>query len=418
MSQAKKITVAVIGAGNRGSTFAQIIRDFPQLAEVTAVAEPRQDYRERFARERGLKADMVFESWEQFASRPRMCDAVVVSTLDRDHAAPAVACLDRGYHMLLEKPMAPMLEDCRAIEAAQRRAGTIVTVCHSLRYHKGFAKLKELIAAGRVGRVLSLDQLEQVGNLHQAHSFVRGNWGNEARQTFMLMAKSCHDIDFLAYLAGADCRRVTSFGSLSYFRRENAPAGAADRCTDGCPLEHRCVYSAIRQYATGNLEQWPRSVICAVHTPEAHYEALRTGPYGRCVWKCDNDVVDHQVVAMEFDREITATFTMTAFTQGGGRRIRVHGTEGDITFEEDHSSLTLRPFGEHNAEVIRFGPEPGGHGGGDARVVHSWLEAMRRSDPGLVLTNVQESLKTHTIVFAAERSRRERRMVEMAEMTP
>ena len=311
--------------------------------------------------------------------------------------------------------MATSLADCRTIEAAQRKSGAMVAVCHSMRYHKGFATLCEIVKSGRIGEIVSLDQLEQVASWHQAHSFVRGNWSNEARATFMLMAKSCHDLDYIASLVGRPCRRVSSFGALNYFNRAHAPAGATPRCTDGCPAEPTCPYSALKQYVyADHLDHWPVDIVSPVHTREAHMEAIRTGPYGRCVYQCDNDVVDHQVVAMDFEGDITATFTMTAFTQRGGRLVRVHCTEGEVSFDEH--TITVRSFRTNDIETIAIGPEIGGHGGGDNRVVRDWLDSIQQQAPEKIRTSAQESLRTHTIVFAAERSRREGRMVSLAEM--
>jgi predicted dehydrogenase len=409
------VRVAVVGAGGRGTGFGKTLANLPHLARVVAVAEPRDAYRERFAAAHKLPAAAVFRTWQDFVAQLPPCDAVVIATMDRDHTGPAVALLQQNKHLLLEKPMATTLADCRAIEAAQCSSGAMVAVCHSLRYHKGFAAFREIVASGRIGEIVSIDQIEQVAFWHQAHSFVRGNWGQEARSSFMLLAKSCHDIDYMAHLVNRPCRRVSSFGALNHFSADHAPAGAPARCTDGCPVEESCPYSAIRQYVQGSrLDQWPAEVVSPVHTREAHLEAIRTGPYGRCVYRCDNDVVDHQVVAMEFEGDITATFTMTAFTQHGGRRIRVHGTEGEAAFDE--SRVVVRSFRTNNVETIEIGPESGGHGGGDERVVREWLSAIHTGNPALIRTSAQESLRTHTMVFAAERARREGRVVDLATM--
>jgi predicted dehydrogenase len=356
----------------------------------------------------------VFKTWQEFCEKPRMCDAVVISTLDQQHVGPAVACLDKGYDLLLEKPMATTLADCRAIEQAQRRSGKIVSVCHSLRYHKGFRKVKDLVAAGAIGRLITVDQIEQVNYWHQAHSFVRGNFGNEGRTTFMLMAKSCHDIDFLCYLIGEPCLRVSSFGDLTYFKRESAPPNSTERCTDPCPVESTCPYSAIKLYVDADRVHWPAAMCSHDHSREAHFKAIQTGPYGRCVYKCDNDVVDHQVVNLQFARDITATFTMTAFTLDGGRQLRAHGTTGEIHFNE--TTITLKTFADRNVQTIQIGSEQGSHGGGDARVIEDWLLALHSRDDAGIVANAQESLASHTVVFAAEKSRREKRMVEISEM--
>jgi predicted dehydrogenase len=407
-------TVAILGAGGRGTGFGNLIEQYSHLAKVAGVAEPRDEYRKSFAEAHHVPAANVFHTWEEFVQKPRMCDAVVISTLDQQHVGPAVACLDKGYDVLLEKPMATSLAECRAIEQAQRRSGGIVGVCHSLRYHKGFRKVKELIAGGAIGRLITLDLIEQVNYWHQAHSFVRGNFGNEGRTTFMLMAKSCHDIDYLCYLVSQPCLRVSSFGALTYFNRENAPANSTERCTDPCPLATTCPYSAIKLYVDADRQNWPAAMVSHDHSREAHYKAIQTGPYGKCVWKCDNDVVDHQVVNLQFDRDITATFTMTAFTLDGGRLLRAHGTTGELQFNE--STITIKTFADQNVQKIQIGAEAGGHGGGDARVLENWLLALHSRDGASVVANAQESLASHTVVFAAEKSRREKKMVQVSEM--
>lgn len=404
--------IAILGVGQRGQMFADLIADSPR-GEVVAIAEPRQEYRDEAVAKYKLAPSAVFKDWREFVAQPKFCDAVVIATMDREHVEPAVACLKKGYDVLLEKPMATTLADCRAIEAAQRASGAIVGVCHSLRYQKGFRKVRDLIAAGAIGRVMSMDLLEGVTWWHQAHSFVRGNWGNEGRATFMLMAKSCHDIDYLCFLAGAPAVKVSSFGSLSYFTRENAPPGAGDRCVS-CSIEKTCEYSAIKQYCQGKIDAWPANVVAPVHTREAHLAAITTGPYGRCVWKCDNDVVDHQVVSLEFPNDLTATFTMTAFTKIGGRRLRVYGTAGELEFVE--GAIHVRTFADNNDTVITLGQESGGHGGGDARIVDEWLHALHTRDDSNIVANAQESLASHEVVFAAELSRREGRTVTVAEL--
>jgi len=408
-------TIAVLGAGGRGGVFGDLIQRFSHLGKIVAVAEPRDEYRRSFAEQHKIPGAQVFKSWQEFCAAPRICDAVVIATLDREHVGPAVACLDKGYDLLLEKPMAVSLEDCQAIERAQRRSGKIVSVCHSMRYHNGFRKVKDLIAGGAIGRLITVDLIEQVNVWHQAHSFVRGNFSNEQRTTFMLMAKSCHDVDYLCYVIDQPCERVSSFGALTYFRRENAPPASTERCTDPCPLESTCEYSAIKRYVdTPERHSWPAAMCSHDHSREAHLRAIQTGPYGRCVWKCDNDVVDHQVVNFQFANDITATFTMTAFTHDGGRKLRAHGTAGELYFDE--KSITIKTYADRNVQRIDLAPEEGGHGGGDARVVKEWLLALHSRDEARIVASSQESLRSHTIVFAAEKSRREKRMVELAEL--
>jgi predicted dehydrogenase len=398
-------TIAILGAGQRGSMFASYMRDFAHLGKVVAVAEPKDDYRQAIIDQANVPANRVFNSWREFIAQPKMCDAVIIATMDRDHVEPAVRCMELGYDILLEKPMGVTLDECKAIEATQRKTGKILGVCHSMRYIKGFRQLKELIAAGAIGRIITYDQLEGVEIFHQAHSFVRGNWGNESRSTFMLLAKSCHDIDYISYVIDRPCISVNSYGALTYFRPEFAPPMSTQRCMDPCPVEPSCPFSALKRYVQTDRTQWPANTISLDHSYEGHLNAIKTGPYGRCVWKCDNDVVDHQVVAMQFADEITATFTMTGFTQRNGRQIRVHGTEGEIEFSEN--TIVIRTFADRNVTTIKVGAESGGHGGGDIRITREWLTALHTRDDSAIVANAQESLKSHSIVFAAEISRRE-----------
>lgn len=406
-------TVAIVGAGGRGTLFSNIIAEYGNLGKVTAVAEPRDAYRNHIARMFDVPSDRCFKTWQDFIAKPKLCDAAVIATMDQDHTVPAVACLDMGYDLLLEKPMAPTLGECVQIEQAQRRSGAIVGVCHSLRYHNEFRRVKDMVASGAVGRLITVDMVEGVAWWHQAHSFVRGNWGNEGRSVFMLLAKCCHDIDYLCFLTNQRALKVSSFGNLSHFRPEDAPQGSTDRCIDGCPHEPTCKYSAIKRYVQCNRENWPAKVVSHDHSMEAHLEAIRTGPYGRCVWKCDNDVVDHQVVNMQFDNDVTVTFTMTAFTQENARRIRVHGTEGEINYVP--GCITLRTFADGGVSDIRLGAESGEHGGGDRRIVREWLSALHTRDDSRIVANAQESLRSHSVVFAAEAARRLNKVVDIEE---
>jgi predicted dehydrogenase len=408
-------TFAVLGAGGRGSMFAQWILDHADAGRVVAVAEPNAESRNRQAKAHGIPPERCFSNWEDLLAQPRLADVVFNTLMDRLHAPAAVKALDLGYHMLLEKPMAVTLEDCLAIDAAQRRNHRVVSVCHSLRYHVVYTEIKKLLDAGAIGRLISIDQLEGVEPIHQSHSFVRGNWGNESRSTFMLLSKSCHDVDIIAYLVGRPCLRVSSFGALTHFRPDQAPPGATLRCTDGCPAEPDCIYSALKIYLPDIF--WGTHAGFGGKTNAQRLEMLRTGPFGRCVYQTDNDVVDHQVVAMEFDGEVTATFTMTAFDPGG-RHIRLHGTAGAIRGTIESNTVELVRFSDRATQITKIPSQVGGHGGADDNVMRNFIHALRAGNPDAVLTTTAESLASHAIAFAAEQARHERRVVELAELKP
>jgi predicted dehydrogenase len=408
------VTLAVVGAGNRGNTHGDWALANPERARVVAVSEPREPRRARFAARHDLPAGAAVADWRELADRGRVADAVLVCTQDTMHVEPAIAFAELGYHVLLEKPMATTEAGCRRIVEAVERAGVLFAVCHVLRYTPYTALVKQVVDAGRLGEVVSVQHLEPVGFLHHAHSYVRGPWRRQDSASFMLMAKSCHDLDWLQYVVGRPVRRVASFGGLAHFRPEHRPEGAADRCLD-CAVEPSCPFSAVRFY-TRCLERgagWPLDAVVDDYTEADLQAALRHGPYGRCVYASDNDVVDHQVVAMEFDGGPTGTFTMTAFNAGGHRRTRLFGTRGEL--DGDGETVRVFDFLSGTAEVLSARPPGdasagGGHGGGDWGLMDAFVRAVATGDPAHVLTGPKESLAAHAVVFAAERARLEGRV--------
>jgi predicted dehydrogenase len=405
------VTLAVVGAGNRGRAHGGWALTQPDRAQVVAVAEPRAVHRGRFASRHGIPVGAAFTSWQELAARGRLADAVLICTQDAAHAEPAVVFAELGYHVLLEKPMATTEADCRRIVDAVERAGVAFAVCHVLRYTPYTALVKQVVDGGRIGDVMSVQHLEPVGFSHHAHSYVRGAWRRQGAAAFMLLAKSCHDLDWLRYVVGRPIRRVASFGGLTHFRPENRPAGAADRCLD-CAVEPTCPYSAVRFYSRflERGDDWPLDAVIDRYTEADLLAALRQGPYGRCVYACDNDVVDHQVVAMEFDGGPTGTFVMTAFNAGGHRRTRLFGTRGEL--EGDGETVRVYDFLTGTDEVLAArspgdATAGGGHGGGDWGLMDAFVRAVATGDRSHILTGPRASLEAHLAVFAAERARRE-----------
>src|SRR5579883_346533 len=197
------------------------------------------------ARRHQIAPEYVLSDWRQLAALPRCADAVIIATPDALHLEPALAFAQQGYHLLLEKPMAPDPSSCRRIVEAALSAQILLAVGHVARYTHYTQRLKAAVDAGLVGDILSIQHVEPVGYWHYAHSFVRGNWRNEAQSSFMLLAKSCHDVDWLRYIMGCRCVQVSSFGSLQHFKHTTKPVEAGDalRCLD-CAYEPHCPYSA------------------------------------------------------------------------------------------------------------------------------------------------------------------------------
>ena len=411
----RPVTLLVVGAGGRGAGYAQYAAAHPDQARVVGVAEPRDYHRTRLAQSHAIPASRTFTDWRQAAAEPRFADAVLICTQDAMHEEPAIAFAGQGYHMLLEKPMAPTAASCRRIVAAVQKADILFAVCHVMRYTAYTRLLKQLVTSGTIGDPVSLQHLEPVGYWHQAHSFVRGAWRNEAESSPMLLAKSCHDLDWIRYVMDVPCESVSSFGTLSHFRADQRPAGAADRCV-ACALDSRCPYSAKRFYlnrfARGQTG-WPVNVVAPEPTEATLLEALRTGPYGRCVYACDNDVVDHQVVNFQFQGGRTGAFTMTAFTEYRHRQTRIFGTRGELTGDGEKVQIydfltektTVHDAIRSDASIL------GGHGGGDMGLMSDFVAAVAHHDPSRILSGPAETLESHLMVFAAEQARRENRVV-------
>ncbi|MES2309109.1 MAG: Gfo/Idh/MocA family oxidoreductase [Verrucomicrobiota bacterium] len=409
-------TLAILGAGDRGQNASQWIFEHADQAKVVAVAEPNPKLREKVAQLHGIPLSHQFETWEDLLAEPKMADAVINTLMDQLHVRSAVMALHKGYHMMLEKPMATTLEDCQAIDRAQQETKKIVSVWHSMRHHVVYTELKRLLDEKTIGELVTFDQLEAVDPVHQSHSFVRGNWGNQSRSTFMLMAKSCHDIDVVTYLTHKECLRVSSFGSLTHFRKENAPEGAPALCSEACPAESKCPYSIAKVYCNPSSVWNPflnNRLAPQAATLREKREILNRSPYGRCVYHCDNDVVDHQVVNFEYEGGVTGTFTMTAFASPGGRHVRLHGTKGWIRAHVDGNHIEVCRYLDGTQMTYQIPKQSGTHGGADGNILANFISAIRHNDPDMALTTVAESLKSHKIVFAAEKARLEKRVVEI-----
>ena len=415
----EKVKLILIGAGDRGTTYANLgAASCPEM-EIVAVADPdpvRRNYiRDKF----NLPQEACFEYGEDLLKLPKMADAAIIATQDQMHYHLAMQAIEQGYHLLLEKPAAPTPKQCRDIADAAEKQNVKVVVCHVLRYTPFFRLLKKIIDEGKLGRVINLVHVECVGNVHQSHSYVRGNWRRAEDSTPMILAKCCHDLDIIQWLLNEDCTRLHSFGSLSYFCRENMPDGAPEFCYQGCPAEEECPYSALKIY---RQRKFPPFVGTATrkHNPtdEDIEKAITETNYGRCVFQCDNDVVDHQVVNLEYESGATVSFTMSAFTKGG-RKVRIMGTKGELHAEMSWDHVNVFDFATRKMEEIKIADAirdeeiSGGHGGGDRGIIRSFCQMLAGTYEGNSISDISVSIKNHLTAFAAETSRVENRIVNM-----
>lgn len=408
----KATSVVIAGAGGRGRiTYAPYAKKFPEQMRLIAAADRIPERLEEMRQEYGLEQDKCFSSVEEMFAQPRLADMAFICTQDADHVRHACLALDKEYDVLLEKPVSADIAQCRQLLDKAEKLGRSVTVCHVLRYAPFYQKLKSLLEEGALGEIISIQASENVGYWHQAHSFVRGNWRRSGDTSPMILAKCCHDMDLLVWLTGSRCRRISSMGGLSFFRQENAPQGAPDYCMEGCPVKDQCPYDAEKIYVTDTLTGydtngagWMQRAVYGGTDREGLRAALGTSPYGRCVFRCDNDVVDNQSVTMEMESGVTISFHMCGLNQRNYRTIHIMGTGGDISGDLEEETLVLNRFGKE-PEVIRVNVEEtiSGHGGGDYRMLADMFRA--RSQGQGTLTSLRQSLESHYMAMAAESSR-------------
>ena len=407
----KKIyTVAILGLGGRGAdAYGWLLHNATDRFKIVSLCDIRPERIDMFSKAFNVAKENCFTDDEQFLMEKR-ADLLLIATPDTCHVRHALKGFELGYDILLEKPITEHEDECKQILAAQKKAGTKALVCHVLRYAPAFVKIAELINSGVIGKLVLISALERVGSMHYCHSFVRGNWRNRQVAAPMILAKCCHDLDLLQFYAKSKCDSISSIGELTYFKSENAPTGATKRCLD-CPHQDTCPFSAKRHYLTNWLVEkpedcWPYNVIAnAPLTEEKLFNAVKDGPYGRCVYFSDNDVVDHQITQMTFENGVKAELVMTAFTAVGGRRYHLQGTLGEIILEEDAGTFTIHQYGKDReitpiADLMEKGY---GHGGGDNGIINALYDILCGNTAAA--TALDASVESHLMGIRAEQSR-------------
>jgi predicted dehydrogenase len=405
----------MIGAGNRGyGAYGRYAVDHPDEVRFVAVAEPDPARRARFAETHGIPPEHQFAAWEDLLARPTLAPAAINTTQDRMHHRSTLALLQAGYDVLLEKPMAPSAAECVELVHAAEQQRRMLQICHVLRYAAFFRAVYDIVNDGRLGEIVNLEWNENLVFWHYVHSFVRGNWGNSQRSGPMILTKCCHDLDLLVWILGGPPQRLASFGSLTHFRSDRVGPEIPARCTDGCPIADACDYYAPRLYIEQDHGRWLRDPVSLDHSPAALRQALETGPYGRCVYRCDNDVVDHQVVLLQFANGLAATLTMQGSSHVEGRTLRIDGTRATLLGNEARNELQIREHRSQQVETIHPQRDERGHGGGDVGLMRAFVGALG-GDRRQALTSAAEALDSHLLAFAAEEARVHQQVIETAD---
>lgn len=420
----RRITAVIVGAGHRGLCYAEYALKHPDEFRIVGVADPNEFRRRQAAEIHSIPPEMCFETADELAARPKLADAVINGTMDRYHIPTSLPLLDAGYDLLLEKPIAPTADEVMQLRDVARANDRRVMICHVLRYAPFYTAIRRKVLDGEIGELQSVQTQENVSYHHMAVGFVRGKWRREADSTPMLMAKCCHDLDLVTWMkSGVAPRSVASFGSLTYFTPENAPQGSGTRCLADCKIEGTCPYSARKHYIEQGLWSfyaW-ESIEGSDMSLETKLRSLREdNPYGRCVWHCDNDVVDHQAVIVEFADGSTATHNMVGGVSYPRRWLHLIGTNGEIEGVMDEGRFVVRHHDaraghEYSEELVNVNVKGDGHGGGDLRLAEDFVRVLQGEPPSISCTSLDDSVYGHLIGFAAEDSRHAHRVVRIAE---
>ena len=428
-----KVKLAVIGTGNRYLfAYSPYIKKHSDTIELVAVSDIIE-YRVNLAGDfHNLKKEQIFLDWKLMLEyiKDKEIDGILITTSDCDHYIPSMECLRQGYNLLLEKPISPNIKECIDIVNLANKKKLTVMVAHVLRYTPFFKKMKEIIDSGAIGNVQSIAHNENILSFHYAHSFVRGIWRNSNTSSPIILSKSCHDLDILLYLIGDDkeCIYVSGFGSLNHFRKEHAPKNAPKICSSKCSEYKTCPYSVDIYYHLMDKKEISYSTAVAPeNTKESLSENLKNGPYGRCVYYCDNNVCDHISSIIEFDNGMTATFSLSAFTDDISRTIKVMGSHGQIRGNTEKDIIEVSVFGRGKGdyknkytniyhplkEEQKDNKEISGHDGGDSRFLSEFIKTLKGNYKDSVPVSI--SLKSHIMAFALEKSRLEHKVIKISD---
>lgn len=411
----KPLKAVIVGGGHRSLIYAELAKAEPDMLQIVGIADPNDFRRNQIGDYFNIPPEHRFVDVEALTQVPRFADAAINGTMDHIHVSTSIPLLKAGYDILLEKPFAVNEEEmCSLINCAKENNRKIM-VCFVLRYAPFYRKIKETLLSGEIGQVINIQMVEHVSYHHMSTSHIRGKWRNEEEcHATMLLAKCCHDIDIMMWLMGNDApSKVSSFGSLMQFRPENAPENSGTRCLVDCPLVDSCLYSAKRLYIDHpnrwEFYVWDKLENKENPTIEDKIKLLKTSPYGVCAYKSDNNVVDHQSIAVQFKSGATGTHNMIGGTAIPQRKIHIIGTKGEIfgTLEDGKFTVSLidpRPNCEHLDREVDVSVRDDSHGGGDIELARDFVRYVRDNDMSVSCTSIEDSMKGHLTVFRADKS--------------
>lgn len=406
-----KIRIAAIGYGNRVRKYLQYVEEHPTAAVLAAVVDSNELRLDEARHKFGVEKENCFTSIDDFFSSNLQVDGVIIGTPDDFHYEACISAINKGFRVLLEKPIAQSIQECNKILEASSLKGVPVTVCYVLRYYSYYQKIKSIIDSGELGEMVSINHIVNVGIDRTTHSYVRGIWNNSSTSNPIILSKCCHDIDLIIWLTGSLPKRVNSFGSLKWFKKENAPKGCSHRCKD-CAIERNCPYSAIDLYI--RRREWISNFI----VPEGDTlenvldNEMENGLYGRCVYFCNNNVRDHQIVSMLMENEVVVNLSMDCFTLKDNRVTNIKFVFGEIEADDEVIRVTnfkTKEVAEYDFSKINKLPL---HANADLKIMEEFISSFNKNfDINMPL--LESSIESHKACFAAEESARKGKNIKL-----
>ena len=418
-----KLKVILVGCGDRACVYAHFgVHELKEM-EIVAAVDPDPARRQYVHDNFGLPLDKCYSEISEVLCQGKIADVVINGTMDSLHVSTSLPFLKQGYDMLLEKPITNNEKDLLDLAEVAKENKCKLVICHVLRFAPFYQAIKKLILSGVIGEIMNINTSERVGAYHSSVSYLRGKWNSEEKcGSSFLLAKCCHDLDLITWFNNSTRPVMTySDGGRNYFNRENAPKGAGERCLVDCPKEIRekCIYDAEYMYIKNSILPWYPWQCTGKNyedvTLEEKIESLKTyNPHGRCVYKCDGDILDHQQVVVKFANGSTACHTLVLGAMKAERTIYVSGTKGEIEGDLSADKFELRTYDKDSAgystkiyDFKNVNHETSQHFGGDKGLVHDFVNYLKGGETSVSTTVIEDSLIGHFVVFDANESIKE-----------
>jgi predicted dehydrogenase len=357
------VGIGVIGSGGMGmSVVAQVLAADERL-RMRAVYDIDERSVEN-ALKKGHADANVCSSLQELVNDPGI-DWVMIATWNRDHANSAITALEAGKNVFCQKPLATTLEDCLRMRDAWKASGKLFQLGFNLRYSPHYVRIHELVERNSIGSMISMEFNETLEFNHGG--FIMADWRRLKKDSGPhVLEKCCHDIDLVNWIVGSPAVRVASFGGLDFYTPEYA-----SRVEEiGPNAEGKVAYSA-----------WPM-------------------PEDRNPFTCDKDIIDNQVVIIEYANGVRATFHMNNNAGIQERRMYLCGTHGSIRADVLTGAIDLKAIGWDTETQNHSTTGQGSHGVGDEVLAQELAESMINGAPPRV--GIEEGILSAVTCFAID----------------